>query len=369
MNTRPILIMAGGTGGHVFPALAVANALRERSCEVIWLGTRGGLEARVIPTTGIPIEWISVSGLRGKGVLTWVLAPFSLLIALMQSLLIVWRRRPAMVLGLGGFVSGPGGLAAWLLRKPLVIHEQNSVAGMTNRMLSRFAHNVLEAFPESFPGNAAADKTQQVGNPVRDDIVAVDPPEMRFANRVGQLRLLVLGGSQGALQLNKTVAQAIARLDTAQRPQILHQSGERTLQVAQDAYRNAAVEARVEAFIDNMAEAYSWADLVIGRAGALTVFELAAVGAASVLVPFPFAVDDHQTRNAAYLVDAGAAVLIQESELSEQALAAVLEELLTSRHHLLDMARRARDLAMPNAVESVVQACFAAAGNGALRHA
>ncbi len=369
MIARPILIMAGGTGGHVFPALAVATALRERSCEVIWLGTRRGLEARVIPGTGIPIEWISVSGLRGKGLLTWVLAPFRLLLALMQSLLIVWRRRPAMVLGLGGFVSGPGGLAAWMLRKPLVIHEQNSVAGMTNRVLSRFAHIVLEAFPESFPGKTSAIRTQQVGNPVRDDIVAAEPPEIRFANRVGQLRLLVLGGSQGALILNKTVAQACAMLDATQRPQILHQAGERTLQIAQDAYRDAGVEARVEPFIDDMAAAYSWADLVVCRAGALTVFELAAVGAASVLVPFPFAVDDHQTHNAAYLVDAGAAVLIRESELNAQTLAAALEDLLASRHHLLDMARRARDLAMPNAVESVVQACLAAVENGAPRHA
>lgn len=355
----PVLIMAGGTGGHVFPALAVARLLRDRQCQVTWVGTRRGLESRVVPGNDFPIEWLSVSGLRGKSVLTLLLAPFRLLVALMQALAIVRRRRPAVVLGVGGFVTGPGGVAAWLLRKPLLIHEQNAIAGLTNRLLARLARDCLEAFPNSFPPHVRA---RCVGNPVRRDIATLPPPEQRLASRTDAVRVLVFGGSLGAARFNENVPRALAGLSPSQRPQVWHQAGERGHAQALDAYARAAVSARIEAFIDDMAAAYAWADLVICRAGALTVSELAAVGLAAILVPFPAAVDDHQTHNARYLTEAGAGILIPDGELTPERLARELTVLCGDRARLLDMARRARARAMPDAAETLVRAVIEAAG-------
>jgi len=354
----PVLIMAGGTGGHVFPALALARALEEQSCEVIWLGTRRGIEARLVPAAGIPVEWISISGLRGKGVTALLLAPFRLTRALWESLRVMRRHRPRVVVGLGGFVSGPGGLAAWLSRRPLVIHEQNAVAGLTNRLLSRVADQVLEAFPSSFGADRRA---REIGNPVRREFFALPAPEARFAVRHGALRLLVVGGSQGATRLNAVVPQALAQVAARLPIEVRHQAGERWITGARDAYAAAKIEAEVVPFIDDIAAAYAWADLVVCRSGALTISELAAAGVASILVPFPAAVDDHQTCNAGFLVRQGAAVLLPEHELTAARLAAELERLGADRATLLQMAIRARALARPRATADLAAATLAAA--------
>jgi UDP-N-acetylglucosamine--N-acetylmuramyl-(pentapeptide) pyrophosphoryl-undecaprenol N-acetylglucosamine transferase len=359
MNRGPVLIMAGGTGGHVFPALALARALRERSCEVVWLGTRRGIEARLVPAAGIDVEWIAIGGLRGKGLATLVAAPFHLLRSLWQSLAVMRRRRPAVVVGLGGFVTGPGGLAAWLARRPLVIHEQNAVAGFTNRILARLASQVLEAFPGSF--GAIAPHARTIGNPVRREFFELPEPQQRFAARSGPTRILVVGGSQGATRLNAVLPQALAQLADLG-PEVRHQAGERWLADARAAYEAVGVRAEVLPFIDDIAAAYAWADLVVCRSGALTVSELAAAGVAAVLVPFAAAVDDHQTRNAAWLLEAGAAVLIPERELQADSLARQLRTLCTDRGVLLRMASAARRLARPAATEDLVVATLAAGG-------
>jgi UDP-N-acetylglucosamine--N-acetylmuramyl-(pentapeptide) pyrophosphoryl-undecaprenol N-acetylglucosamine transferase len=360
MKRGTVLIMAGGTGGHIFPALAAARVLRERGFEPVWLGTQRGLEAKLVPPQQIEIEWISVSGLRGKGIATWFAAPFKLALAVWQSLKVMHRRRPAVVLGAGGFVSGPGGIAAWLTRRPLVIHEQNAIAGMTNRMLSRFARRVLEAFPASFPASAHA---QRVGNPVRREIAALSAPAQRFAERSGPLRVLIFGGSQGAARLNTVVPAAFAMIDAAHRPQIIHQAGERHIAAARDMYAKHGVDADVRAFIDDMAEVYAWADLVICRSGALTVSEIAAAGVGAVFIPFAAAVDDHQTRNAQFLVDAEAALLIPESELAPLRLYETLRSLFAAgREKFADMAVRARALAITDAEVRHADACVDAAG-------
>jgi UDP-N-acetylglucosamine--N-acetylmuramyl-(pentapeptide) pyrophosphoryl-undecaprenol N-acetylglucosamine transferase len=365
----PIVIMAGGTGGHVFPALALARLLREHERKVVWLGTRRGLEARIVPAENFPVEWLSVGGLRGKGVLTLLAAPFRLTRALLQALAVMRRHRPAAVVGLGGFVSGPGGVAAWLCRRPLLIHEQNAIAGFTNRCLAHLAREVLAAFPGAFASKVHA---RVIGNPLRRDIVELPPPPRRFAGRAGPIRLLVVGGSLGAARLNTVVPFAIslAQKELAEKApaakergtaafEVMHQSGERWLDVARQSYVNAAVAADVRPFIDDMAQAYAWADLVICRAGALTISELAAAGVGAVLVPFPAAVDDHQTRNAAYLVDEGAAVLVADRDLTADALAAHLTALCAGRGRLLAMAERARLLAKPAAAEELLRACLA----------
>jgi UDP-N-acetylglucosamine--N-acetylmuramyl-(pentapeptide) pyrophosphoryl-undecaprenol N-acetylglucosamine transferase len=356
MTARPVLIMAGGTGGHVYPALALARLLLRRSQPVIWLGTRKGLEARVIPAEQIPIEWLSVGGLRGKGLMTLLAAPFRLGLSLWQALQVMRRHRPAAVVGLGGFVTGPGGVAAWLMRRPLIIHEQNAVAGFTNRCLSHLADDVLEAFPRSF-GNAVRART--IGNPVREDIAASAAPQVRFAGRHGAINVLVFGGSQGAVRLNTVVPLALAQLGS-DRPalNVRHQAGARWHEAAAQNYARSGVRAEVTAFIEDMAEAYGWADLVICRAGALTVCELAAVGVASILVPFPAAVDDHQTVNAGYLVDHGAALLIADRDLTPQRLGEILQQLSADRVRLLEMAIKARELAQPRAAQDLAQACL-----------
>jgi UDP-N-acetylglucosamine--N-acetylmuramyl-(pentapeptide) pyrophosphoryl-undecaprenol N-acetylglucosamine transferase len=362
MNTA-VLIMAGGTGGHVFPALAVAELLRERECRVVWVGTRRGLEARIVPAKGFAIEWLSVSGLRGKGLITWILAPVQLAIALSQAFMIVWRQKPTVVLGVGGFATGPGGLAAWLLRRPLVIHEQNAIAGLTNRWLARLARLVLEGFPNSFPPGIA---TRCIGNPVRREITGLAAPESRFAVRGGPVRLLVVGGSLGAQRLNTSVPRALALLQRqGHRFDVWHQAGARGIDAARAEYSLAGVTGRLDAFIDDMAAAYGWADLVICRAGALTVAELAAAGVGAILVPFPFAVDDHQTHNAQFLTSVGAAVLITDRDFEPARVAAALTELAGDRLQLLEMARRARTRAMPHAAESLTRAVLDVAGHSA----
>ena len=353
--SHPVLIMAGGTGGHVFPALALARLLREQSFEVIWLGTERGLESRVIPAEGIPIERLSIGGLRGKGVLTWLAAPFRLARALVQALKVMRRHRPSVVVGLGGFVTGPGGVAAWLTRRPLLIHEQNAIAGFTNRCLAHLARQVLEAFPGSFGREVHA---RVIGNPVRADISAVPPPSVRFTGRTGPIRILVIGGSQGAARLNAVVPFALKRLSSWLAFDVLHQAGERWIDTGRAAYEQAGVRADVRPFIEDMSEAYAWADLVICRAGALTVSELAAVGVASILVPFPNAVDDHQAYNAQYLVREGAAVLVRDRELTAERLAAELQPLCAGRGKLLAMAERARLLAKPRAAAELAASCL-----------
>ncbi len=354
MNAGPVLIMAGGTGGHVFPALAVARALHSRNESVVWLGSVQGMEARIVPAEGIPLETIRVGGLRRKGAMTWLAAPWRLLIALADALRVLRRRRPRVVLGMGGFAAGPGGVAAWLLGRPLVIHEQNAVAGLTNRLLAGIAREVLTAFPGSF---SASRKARVIGNPVRQEIAALPPPRARLAGRSGALHLLVLGGSQGARVLNETVPAAVASLSAGAALQIWHQTGTATMELAQDAYRNAGVQARVEAFITDMAAAYAWADVVVCRAGALTVSELAAAGLPAVLVPFAGAVDDHQTRNAAFLVEAGAATLVAQAELTAARLAAELAPYLSDRALVLTRAERARALAHAGVAEEIAATC------------
>lgn len=354
MNNGPIMIMAGGTGGHVFPGLAVAEELRERQRAVIWLGTQRGLEARVVPQNGIEIEWISISGVRRSGLVAWLTAPFKTAAAIVQVLATLRRRRPAAVLGMGGFVSGPGGIAAWLTRRPLVIHEQNAVAGTTNRLLAHFARRVFEAFPGSFPPSVRA---RCIGNPVRRTIAGLPPPAARNGADTAPARLLVLGGSQGARALNECVPAALARLPATLRPAVRHQTGS-THQTARAAYTAAGVDATLEPFIDDMAAAYGWADLVIARAGALTIAELAAAGVGAILVPYPYAVDDHQTKNAAHFAVAGAGFVITEQDLSAERLAAELEALLTERARLAQMSSRARSLARPDAARELADACI-----------
>ncbi|HEX4388133.1 MAG TPA: undecaprenyldiphospho-muramoylpentapeptide beta-N-acetylglucosaminyltransferase [Steroidobacteraceae bacterium] len=360
--SRPILIMAGGTGGHVFPALALARLLRAQSQEVVWLGTERGLESRVIPAEGIAIERLSIGGLRGKGAFTWLAAPFRLARALWQALAVMRRHQPLVVVGLGGFVTGPGGVAAWLTRRPLLIHEQNAIAGFTNRCLAHLARQVLEAFPGSFGG---AVKARVIGNPVRADISAVPPPVTRFSGRTGPIRILVIGGSQGAARLNAVVPFALKRLSSWLAFDVRHQAGERWIEAGRASYAQAGVRADVRPFIEDMSEAYGWADLVICRAGALTVSELAAVGVASVLVPYPAAVDDHQAYNAQYLVREGAALLISDRELTPERLSCELQRLCAGRGKLLAMAERARALAKPRAADELAASCLELARSAA----
>ena len=358
-NQRPVLIMAGGTGGHVFPALAVAAELSARGVAVSWLGTQRGLESRVVPAAGYPLETMRVTGLRGKGVLSLLLAPLMLMLALLQALLIQLRLRPRAVLGMGGFAAGPGGVIAWLLRRPLLIHEQNSVAGMTNRWLLPFARTAMEAFPGSLPANRHPVHT---GNPVRAEITCLPEPVERFAGRSGALRVLVIGGSLGAHALNEVVPEAVRLASATGQLQLHHQTGSTDVAAVQAAYAAIGVDARVEAFVENMAAAYAWADVVICRSGALTVAELAVVGVASILVPFPHATDDHQTGNGKFLADAGAAILLPQATLNADKLAGLLEDFAQQREVLLEMACRARELAVPDAARRVAALCLQAAG-------
>jgi UDP-N-acetylglucosamine--N-acetylmuramyl-(pentapeptide) pyrophosphoryl-undecaprenol N-acetylglucosamine transferase len=357
-NGAPVMILAGGTGGHIFPGLAVAQALRARGVPVVWLGSRHGLENTLVPAADITLDTIAVSALRGRGALSLLLAPLRLARALWQAVGVLRRRRPRSVLSLGGFAAGPGGVAAWLLRRPLLVHEQNRVPGLTNRSLAHRARRVLSGFPDAFPSSTRA---EMVGNPVRPAIAALAPPEERFAERSGAPRLLVLGGSQGARALNRAVPLALAALRGEGAVEVRHQCGERHRAEAEQAYADAGVPARVEAFIKDMAEAYGWADLVVCRAGALTLAELCAAGVGAVLVPFPHAVDDHQTRNGEFLVAAGGARLVAENAQLAEALTAQLRDLLPARSTLLAMAGAARRQARTDAAERVAELCLAEA--------
>lgn len=348
-----ILIMAGGTGGHVFPGLAVADELRGRGWNVVWMGTRGGLEARLVPARGYPVEWIRAFALRGKGLVAKLLLPFNLLAGFWQSARAIFRVRPDVVLGMGGYVAFPGGMMASLFARPLAVHEQNAIAGLANRVLAGVADKAMAAFPD------ALKNAEWTGNPVRADIGAIAAPALRYAGRSGPLRLLVVGGSLGAQALNETVPKALALISEDVRPSVLHQAGEKNIEALKNNYRSSGVHGELLAFIDDMARRYAEADLVICRAGAMTVAELAAGGMASVLVPFPHAVDDHQSANARFLADRGAAILLPQSALTPEALAGLLKTL--GREKLLEIAARARSLGKPDAARIVADRCAALA--------
>lgn len=355
-DQKRVLVMAGGTGGHVFPALATAQLLQQQGVHVEWLGTARGIEADVIPKADIQLHCIEVSGLRGKGKISLLFAPFKLLLAVWQAYGVLREVKPDAVLGMGGFASGPGGLVAWLLRKPVVIQEQNAVAGLTNRILSKIARTVAEAFGDAFSNGC---KTVVTGNPVRGPILEVAPPEERMAERSGPLRLLVVGGSLGAKAINDLVPEVLSAMPVEQRPEVWHQTGKRHLESTQESYQQHQVDAQVVPFIEQMHDAYGWADLVICRAGALTVSELAIAGVASVLVPYPHAVDDHQAANATSLSEHGAAVRVLQKDLTKEKLTALLAE-LNDRDGLLSMAKKARQQGKPDAGSKVADLCLEA---------
>ena len=354
MVTR-VMILAGGTGGHIFPALAVAEVMRSQGCEVRLMGTRAGMESRLVPKEGFPMEWLDISGVRGKGAKAQLQAPVKILAACWQAGRILRKFKPDVVLGMGGFVAGPGGLMARLLGIPLVIHEQNRIPGTTNRLLVKWADKVLEAFPDSFKAKTGA---ICVGNPLRRSIVeamsAEPPPRQRG------LRLLIVGGSLGAKALNETVPQALAL--SGEKIEIRHQTGESMRESTEAHYASLGLEAQVDAFIQDMAEAYRWADLAICRAGAVTVSELAAAALPSILIPFPHAIDDHQTANARYLMDAGAAVLLPQAQLTPHYLAEQLKYLLQEPGRIPAMARNALALAKPDAALRVAEICLQESG-------
>lgn len=350
-----VLIMAGGTGGHVFPALAVAKAFQEKGAEIRWLGTRSGIESRIVPENGIELVYLDVAGVRGQGIKRLLMAPLKIVSAIWQVLRLIRNFKPDLVLGMGGFVTGPGGIGAWLSRTPLCIHEQNAVAGFTNRVLARFAKRVFEAFPGTFP--ELARKVVTTGNPVRTEIAEIADPELRLREREGPIHVLILGGSQGAVALNDLVPQAFAAMDEPGQFMIRHQAGGKNHEAASKKYQAFGVKAEVLPFIDDMQAAYAWADIVICRSGALTVAELAAAGVGSLLVPYPFAVDDHQTRNGDYLASRGAAILIQQKDLEPNMLKRVITEKLSDRAELLRMAKAARSLALVEATRQVVEGC------------
>jgi UDP-N-acetylglucosamine--N-acetylmuramyl-(pentapeptide) pyrophosphoryl-undecaprenol N-acetylglucosamine transferase len=347
--SRTALVMAGGTGGHIFPGLAVAEALRERGWRVHWLGAPGSMEQRLVPPRGFAFEAIDFGGVRGKGVATLALLPLKLLRAFWQALSVVRRVKPDVVVGLGGYITFPGGMMGVLAGKPLVLHEQNSIAGMANKVLAGVADRVYTAFPRVLA------KGRWIGNPLREAFLRQPTPAERFAGRSGPLKLLVVGGSLGARALNEIVPQALALIPPAQRPQVLHQGGASQVDALRAAYAAAGVQAELVPFIDDTASAFAEADLVVCRAGASTVTELAAVGAAAVFVPFPFAVDDHQTTNAKFLVDAGAGWLVQQKDLTAPALAGLLQGV--TRAELETRATAARRVAKTSATAEMVAAC------------
>ena len=380
-----VLIMAGGTGGHIFPGLAVADSLRQAGISVRWLGARGGMECDKVPAAGIPLDVVDISGLRGKGLARWLTMPFKLLRAVYQAFRLLGKNRPGCAISFGGYAAGPGGLAARLRGIPLLVHEQNRVPGMTNRTLARFANKVLQAFPGSWEEKQHA---VSVGNPVRKAVVELEPPEQRFAGREGPLRILLTGGSQGALALNRLLPEALGLLADSHEFMVRHQAGPRWVKATREAYESAGIScgsgvsrdsdegledkenaayaaptgctkhtAEVTDFIEDMASAYSWADVVVCRAGALTVSEIAAAGVAALFIPFPHAVDDHQTRNAEFLVESDAALLLQESQTAARKLANVRSPLVGDRARLASMAIRGRAVAVPDSAERVAKLC------------
>lgn len=379
-SNKKILIMAGGTGGHVFPALSIARYLISRGVQVEWLGTRNGLEASLIPEANIPLHFISIAGLRGSSLKRKLLAPFVLTLAVMQSVFKVLKIKPGCVLGMGGFVTGPGGLAAWMLRKKLLIHEQNAIAGLTNQMLFPFAATVMEAFPGAFERKQELTRnpllktfikpgsTIVVGNPVRKEIAETglrrESAKLSASSQGGRLRILVIGGSLGAAAINKTLPSMLALIPADERPEVLHQCGTRNLEETQACYRQHQIDTggsiTVTAFIDDMAAAYAWADLIIARAGAMTVSEIAAAGLASILIPYPYAVDDHQTENAGYLLKAGAAAVIQQDELNPEHLLTTVNRFSRDRDYLEQASRSALAAATPDATATAAQFCMEA---------
>jgi UDP-N-acetylglucosamine--N-acetylmuramyl-(pentapeptide) pyrophosphoryl-undecaprenol N-acetylglucosamine transferase len=345
---KTILIMAGGTGGHIFPGLAVAAEMRAAGWDVVWMGARGGMEERLVPKHGHRAAWIRARAARGKGLVQKALLPANLLYSFWESARHIRKLKPDVVLGLGGYVAFPGGMMASLLDRPLALHEQNAIAGLANRVLAQVSDKVMVAFPDALKG------AEWTGNPVRADIAAIPAPEQRFAGREGPLRILVVGGSLGAQALNETLPKALAPL--AEKPIVVHQAGEKHLDALKANYAAAAVDGELLAFIDDMARRYAEADLVICRAGAVTVAELSAGGMASILVPFPHAVDDHQTANARFLADHGAAILIPQRDLTPGGLAQLIGSL--DRRRLLEMAKKARTLGRPDAARVVAQRCM-----------
>ncbi len=354
---KKVLIMAGGTGGHVFPGLAVAKLLREQGTQVDWLGTRKGLEARLVPEASFPMHFISISGLRGKDLIDKLLMPWRLLVAIIQALHIIHQFKPDVVLGMGGFVSGPGGVASWLLRYPLVVHEQNAKVGLTNQWLARIATKVLEGFPNTF---SRRKNVVTVGNPLRKEIAELPGPVARFDESMtsdSQMRLLVLGGSLGAKVINEMVPRVLAKIPSLQRPQVYHQTGERHFEETRQAYQAAGVKAEIKAFISDMDKAYAWADVVLCRAGALTISELCAAGLGAILIPYPHSVDDHQTANANYMVKHQAALLIQQASLTDEVLIETLKEFDAMPKRRLDMAQAAYALRQTDATHHVWRIC------------
>ncbi|MCP3852701.1 MAG: undecaprenyldiphospho-muramoylpentapeptide beta-N-acetylglucosaminyltransferase [Gammaproteobacteria bacterium] len=378
MSQKTVLIMAGGTGGHIFPALATADILKKKGAHIEWLGTENGMEARLVPAHNYAINYIKIGGLRGKGIKTLLMLPFKLSVAMMQTFQVYRKVKPDVVLGMGGFVTGPGGIVGWLKRVPLVLHEQNAIAGMTNGILFKFAKKVLAAFPGAFEENK---KLEIIGNPVRKEIVAIDQPEIRFEkkwseSKINELNILVVGGSLGAVALNEKLPQALEEIiqndqlkeSTFEKINVRHQCGETHKDATIENYSNLLdnqegeqiVNIDVMPFIDDMAKNYEWADMVICRSGALTVSEIASAGIASLLVPYPYAVDDHQTANAAYLSDKGAAFLVQQEQLNSKAISDILMSL--NKEKILNMAVKARQLSTTDAAEIVANECLLLAG-------
>jgi len=349
-----VLIMAGGTGGHIFPGLAVADALRHRGIPVRWLGAEGGMETKQVPVAGIDLDLVAITALRGKGLFRWFQMPLLLLKAVWQARRLLEANRPGCALSFGGYAAAPGGIAAWSKGIPVLVHEQNRIPGLTNRLLARIARSILQGFPGTFPEKM---HPEDCGNPVRRELASLPDPQTRLAGRVGPVRLLVTGGSQGAQVLNQVIPAALAMLPGNIQFEVQHQAGAKRVDEALEAYASAGVDAEVKPFIENMAEAYAWADIVICRSGALTVAELAAVGLPSLLVPFAHAVDDHQTRNAEYLSAAGAAIILPQASLDASTVATALEPLISDRTVLLTMACSARRMALPDAADKVVDAC------------
>lgn len=346
--SKTIMIMAGGTGGHIFPALSVAHNLRDAGWRVVWLGNPEGMEARLVPQHDFEMVWVKFAALRGKGILRKLFLPMNLLRGFWQALKAIRQVRPNVVLGMGGYITFPGGMMAALTGVPLVLHEQNSVAGLANKVLAGVADRIVTGFPEVLK------KSLWAGNPVRPEIAAIAPPAERFAGRNDALHLLIIGGSLGAQALNEVIPQGMALLGENELPQIVHQAGEKHIEALKANYAAVGVQAHCVSFIDDMAGAYEWADLVICRAGALTIAELAAAGVASILVPFPHAVDDHQTGNAKFLVNVGGAFLLPQTELTPEAIALIRNY---SRSQLLEMAEKARSLAKPDATTDVANIC------------
>lgn len=351
---KRVLIMAGGTGGHVFPGLALANYLRNQGVQVEWLGTNQGLEAKLVPAANIPLHRITISGLRGKGWSSLFLAPLKITKAIAQSWGIIKTFNPDLVIGMGGFVSGPGGVASWLTNVPLIIHEQNAKAGMTNKILAKLAQKTLSGFPNAFNRTT---KAQTVGNPVRTELLQLKTPNERLSETHSPLRLLVIGGSLGAQVFNHLVPHALAKLPLTERPLVRHQTGEKHYAVAKENYAALGVQVELLPFIDDMAQAYNWADVVLCRAGALTVAELCAVGLGAIFVPYPHAVDDHQTANAQFMVKNQAAICIQQADLTEAKLATLLSDFAKSPEQVKTMANAAYALRQTNVVEKIVGIC------------